>query len=282
MGETLTEQQYWDQHWEKLKLPVANTLAASSGLTRAIVEEFERATASRPPKTVLEIGGAPGGFLAYFASRHGAEIHALDYSEAGCRKTEENFRLLGQPVQVHQQDVFAVGPDFPRFDLVYSLGLIEHFAETQRIIKAHADLVKPGGLLILGVPHFVRVFWPVLSLFAPRVTQGHNRQALSPSLWTAYEQPLGLTPIRKAYVGGFDICLMHSVIGEEYAMGGGRYQVVGRALLAGLRLAFRTRQGIARRMPGVANACRVEGSWVSAYAMGTYVAGTCGEPLKSK
>jgi SAM-dependent methyltransferase len=45
------------------------------------------------------------------------------------------------------------------FDLVYSLGVVEHFPETELAIRNHAAAVKPGG--------YVFVTTPALSIFTP-------------------------------------------------------------------------------------------------------------------
>jgi 2-polyprenyl-3-methyl-5-hydroxy-6-metoxy-1,4-benzoquinol methylase len=271
MQKKLTERAYWDAHWRSLSLPVAHTLENSSGEARAILEAIEEATCGRPPRSVLEIGGAPGGFLAYFADRYGAEIHAVDYSEVGCRATEENFRLLGVPVHVHCRDLFSIDEQFPRFDLVYSLGFIEHFADTESVVRAHRALLNPNGLLILGVPHFVWAFWSLLQLFAPQVTQGHNRNALSLEQWTRFEHSLGLTPVLKRYLGGFKPRLMRSVIDEEIESGGGRFRPLGRLLSFGLRGLASAQRRLAKVFPGF-RLPSIEGKFWSAYALAAYTA----------
>jgi 2-polyprenyl-6-hydroxyphenyl methylase/3-demethylubiquinone-9 3-methyltransferase len=272
MTESLTEREYWNRHWDSLVLPVAHNLENSTGLARDILEFFESVLASRPPKTVLEIGGAPGGYLSYFHHRFGSEVHSLDYSETGCKKTEENFRMLGCPITVHHKDVFAIGADFPRFDLVYSLGLIEHFADTAKVVRAHRHLMKPDGLLILGVPHFVRVFWPVLLLLAPHVTRGHNRSALSPDFWRTFEREVGIVSLGKAYVGGFNPWLMGSVIGEELGTGGGRFKAIGRSLMLALRVTLALRRRVESVLPGIGRVFMYNGRRTSSYAMGVYAA----------
>ncbi len=39
------------------------------------------------------------------------------------------------------------------FDLVYSLGVVEHFPETAHAIREHARVVRPGGFVIITTPH---------------------------------------------------------------------------------------------------------------------------------
>ena len=241
----------------------------SKGLAYDIINTINTIVGSRKPISVLEVGGAPGGYLVHFARHYGAEIHSIDYSEVGCRATEENFRILGYPVTTHEIDIFAVGTDFPRFDIVYSLGLIEHFTDTEQIVKAHRNLLKPNGLLILGVPHFVDVFWPLLHLLAPHVTEGHNRKALTLKHWVDFEQVLGLTTIHKSYLGGFQPWLMSCVIREEYASGGGRFKPLGRLLMWCLRLVYSARQRYPRATNGVGMGS-VNGELVSAYAIAAY------------
>ena len=39
------------------------------------------------------------------------------------------------------------------FDAIYSMGTIEHFAETERAVSEMARVLKPGGCAIVGVPN---------------------------------------------------------------------------------------------------------------------------------
>jgi len=273
MQDTLTKREYWDRQWESLELPVAHDLENGTGLALPILKFFEGVLARRPPKTVLEVGGAPGGYLAYFARHYGSEIHAMDYSEAGCKKTEENFRILGCPITVHRRDIFAVEEGFPKFDLVYSLGLIEHFADPLAVVKAHRNLMKVDGTMILGVPHFMRVFWPILSLLAPRVTHGHNYETLALENWSAFERYLGLKPLAKSYMGGFGLGLMAEVIGSEHRLYGDRFWPIGKSIVLAIRLAA----ALSRRAkwivpPRLIGMLRIEGKGISSYCMGAYSA----------
>ena len=131
--------------------------------------------------------------------------------------------------------------------------------------------MKPDGLLILGVPHFVEVFWPLLHLLAPRVTGGHNRFALSVEHWTVFEQPLGLKPVRKSYLGGFEPWLINSVVGEEYASYGGRFKPLGRLLMRCLGLGLAVRHRVLRAIPSLGKTPTFDGKLLSAYAMAAYI-----------
>ena len=44
------------------------------------------------------------------------------------------------------------------FHIVYSLGFIEHFKELNIVVKKHTELLKPGGILLLGVPNLGGIY----------------------------------------------------------------------------------------------------------------------------
>ena len=39
------------------------------------------------------------------------------------------------------------------FDLVWSQGLVEHFTNTELIIREHFKATKPGGTVLISVPY---------------------------------------------------------------------------------------------------------------------------------
>jgi 2-polyprenyl-3-methyl-5-hydroxy-6-metoxy-1,4-benzoquinol methylase len=215
MTNELLEKQYWDNFWASIQLPMDIGANAQSSVARGVFDVFERFIPKRPPGRVLEIGGAPGRFLTYWA-RAGYEAHALDYSAIGCAKTRENFQLLSLPVTVHEMNVRGASRHLPQFDIVYSLGFIEHFHDLDAVLEEHHSLLKPGGLLFLGVPHFIHVFWPMLSRLAPNITGGHVRRTLSPRSWRSLQDSLGMSEVFEGFVGGFDPGPARSVIREEW------------------------------------------------------------------
>jgi 2-polyprenyl-6-hydroxyphenyl methylase/3-demethylubiquinone-9 3-methyltransferase len=154
---------------------------------------------------VLEVGAGVGGYLAYMTRTFGYQPHGLDYSPVACERLVENFRLLGLPVRVFQRDLLHdTLADVPRFDLVYSLGLVEHFADPGPVIARHARLAKLDGLVLLGVPSFLGVNWIFLKLFRPTEFDDLNVGTMNIHAWDAFEERCGLRPLFKGYVGGWE------------------------------------------------------------------------------
>ena len=201
----LTDEAFWDAYWRQLKLPVAADYARARPYEKEILAVFGRFVDHGAGGRAVEIGGAPGGYLAYIARTFGYEAHAIDSSPVGCGKLRENFQLLDLPVTVYCRDALAGDlSDLPRFDLVYSLGLIEHFANPLPMIRKHVELAKPGGLIVLGLPNFLGLSRPILKLTRPETLGKHNLRTMDVRTWAVFEHELGLEVLFRGYVGGWE------------------------------------------------------------------------------
>src|SRR5919109_3832423 len=134
----------------------------------------------------------------------GLEVTALEYSPVGVELTRENFRRLGIPAAVVHGDMFDEDLGIPPQDAVYSLGLIEHFDDPAAVARAHVRLVKPGGVLIIGAPNLKGLSRRLHRRLSPSVLETHHWPATDPEAWRGYERELGLEPLFKGYVGGFE------------------------------------------------------------------------------
>ncbi len=205
-----TKQQDWEDYWEKLELPAEVKKSKDNLYRNIILETFDRFLTQDSELTILEIGGAPGRYLAYFAKKFHYNINALDYSEIGCRKTQDNFKLLNLEVSVYQKDLFADDiSDMPEFDIVYSIGFIEHFADLKIVVEKHLQLLKPGGILFIGAPNFLGINHWVQKTLAPQNLAQHNIATMDIEKWNDYEKCFKLDTIFKGYIGGFEPGLFH-------------------------------------------------------------------------
>lgn len=224
----------------------------------AILDVFDRHLPSGRNLTVAELGGAPGQYLAYMHRHFGYRITCVDYSATGCDKTAENFRLLGIPGDVIQADIFGGDATLPQFDVVYSLGLIEHFADRTPVVERHTRLMKPGGYLVLGVPNFRGLSGWFMRSLAPTVYAAHDIDAMDLDRWQEFEDALQLKPLFKGYVGGFEPSIFQRR--EEKRLG----NLVPHLLAKGLHAALHRHFGFLRRF---------NGPRLSGYAMAVYQRG---------
>jgi SAM-dependent methyltransferase len=202
----LTDEAYWDGYWEQSvrELPVVISRDTTTFQAQAILDVLDRWLEPSSDMTALEVGGSPGQYLAYLHRRTGYRCAVLDFSPVGCALTRKNFSLLEIPVTVYERDMFDHKLDIGQFDVVYSLGLIEHFADVAAAVAAHVRLVRAGGLLILGVPNFAGVNgWFAERIDRPRFTS-HNLDAMRLDRWDRFETAHDLQRLFRGYVGGFE------------------------------------------------------------------------------
>ncbi len=202
--ERLTTRQDWDEYLNKVELPAEIKKEGKNLFLNEILNVFDRYLSRNEKLSILEIGGAPGQYLVYMARNFGYKIHALDYSAYGCERTKKNFELLGLDGAVYQRDLFSDLSDLPRFDIVYSLGFMEHFEDLEKVIEKHLELLKPGGILLIGTPNFLGVNRMMFKRLAPEILAKHNLASMDVNNWLKFENKFRLRPVFKGYVGGFE------------------------------------------------------------------------------
>lgn len=199
----LTTKEYWDKRWVRIRLPVILEPNTQHPVGKEIIRIFEEFLPKKKLSAV-EIGGAPGRFIAYLSKYYSYKASVIDYSEIGCNKTRENFELLGLSVNIYNRDFFDDLSDLPRFDIVFSTGFIEHFNDLNDVFQRHVALLEKGGVLIIGVPNFRGVTEKVLKHTSPEFLSRHNLDAMDLENWSVLENVYGLTSLFKGYIGGFE------------------------------------------------------------------------------
>jgi SAM-dependent methyltransferase len=235
--EALTDDSFWDERWAAERLP-AEMDRKRWVFADAVLALFERYLPPNPELSILEIGGAPGRWLASLHRARGYRVAVLDRSAVGAAKTRENFELLGIDGEVLEEDMFAPTLPEARFDVVCSLGLIEHFKDPRPVVEAHLPFLKPGGLLVLGVPNLRGVNALVARRLAPAHLALHNTRVMDLDRWAEFEDALRLRVLFKGYVGGFDPTILARVERRGLlarAIGGTLYRAGAVSNLRGLR-----------------------------------------------
>lgn len=154
---------YWDRKWKKASMP-APIDPYRPGLKnypfRQYHNYFGKVFAAVPTrgKKLLEIGCAQSAFLPYFAKYFGFEVCGLDRSQHGCERAEAMLRQENVSGRVYCSDLFCPPPDLlGAFDVLFSLGVVEHFEPTSNCLRAMARLLKPGGRMITVIPNLLGI-----------------------------------------------------------------------------------------------------------------------------
>ena len=110
-------------------------------------------------KTV-EVGSGVGVY-SFILAKHGAVVTLLDYSQKALLLARKYFESTGLSASFICMDALSLNPSLlSKFDVAMSFGTIEHFRYPERFLmaKAHTDLVRAGGVVIISVPN--RLFFP--------------------------------------------------------------------------------------------------------------------------
>lgn len=174
--EVLAEQDYWDSIYEDVKPEIV----PPGNLLRTWIESH--VPRANGDKHALEIGCFPGRYLGVLGEL-GYVIHGVDLTP-GVRLMSKSFRDLGLRVgEFREADFLSMQVD-QTYDLVSSYGFIEHFSDWPAILRKHAALVKPGGLLVVEVPNFRGAFQQLFHRWLDRTNMSrHNLEAMQPREW---------------------------------------------------------------------------------------------------
>lgn len=102
-------------------------------------------------KKIVELGAGSGSDIMSLA-KSGAEAYALDFSSESLKSINFWAKKKNTHIQTVRADIKKIPFPDNYFDLVYSVGLVEHFKKTLPLIKEQLRILKPGGFLIVDVP----------------------------------------------------------------------------------------------------------------------------------
>ncbi len=155
---TLSKKKYWAAHYtgnanKYSKVKTFFSYSLQNHEYFQILKKFLKKT----DKTILEIGCAPGSFLIKLNKKFGLEPHGVEYTQNGAELTKKNLTLnevsYGEIVHSDVFDLQYQKKYQETYDLVISLGFIEHFDDLKKTLEAHSHLAKKRGTIIVTMPN---------------------------------------------------------------------------------------------------------------------------------
>ncbi len=158
--------------------------------------------------SLLELGAGTGLCAHFLAAKTKAQTALLEKDAQLAVKLKEKYK----DKKIIQADLFNFNTK-KKWDLVYSLGLIEHFPDEQRIkaIKLHRKLSSKYILIAVPVVSFIKryLFYPSIKFYSSRydlvppklyqpgeLEKEFQKAGLKP--WRIKKNPLGITILSKA------------------------------------------------------------------------------------
>lgn len=202
----LTERKFWEDYWnnkrDQLIGPVHET-----GFHNRVLDAVISSNSNI--KSSIELGGFPGTFSIYVKKKYNLETTLLDYfiDQSIVDDLLAANGLDENAIKLIEDDLTLDHPIEKKYDLVFSIGLIEHFVDTKGIIKRHLDYSKPGADLLIILPNFRGINGWLQRKFDKPNYDVHNISSMDLDLLKSIADELNIEDASTYYVGRFSIWL---------------------------------------------------------------------------
>lgn len=182
------------------------------------------------PARILEVGCAPGRKLVKFAKTFGYDPYGIDFSESGVEATKDLFISEGlDPEHVICADFFdekLLDKYKGYFDVVISLGFVEHFTEVEEVVSRHIQLLREGGVLLISIPNLKGINFVLTYLINRNALKLHNLDLMDSKAFLSLFQHPEIEKMFCGYYGKFyyGVCVSDTKVGSKLAKIYGRVQ----------------------------------------------------------
>lgn len=161
-------------------------------------------------KSVVEIGGGGSAWLARLALDYpDTRFTCFDYAPEGNALIRDfgAAHALGNLAAV-QGDMFDGPANAEQFDIVYSIGVVEHFEDLAQTMAAISAFCRPGGRILTFIPNMAGSLGTLTRRYAPDVYAIHNPHDLA-SFCKGHEEA-GLLIEEAGYLGSSNFGVLSS------------------------------------------------------------------------
>ncbi|MCJ7544840.1 MAG: class I SAM-dependent methyltransferase [Phycisphaerae bacterium] len=194
----LTTAQYWGERQSGAaltpkKLAELHRISEWFDAVRPYLAEYEG-------QRLLELGCSPGYASAVICTQLRFQPSGVDFSpEAGLYPV--NLAAVGvKNATLYPCDIRDFSPP-TLYDVVCSVGLVEHFSEPKSMLSEHSRLLRQGGLMVVVVPNFRKVPFLYHWVFDRRDLVRHNLACMEPRLFEDFSREHGFQIVLLRHVG---------------------------------------------------------------------------------
>jgi SAM-dependent methyltransferase len=202
MKNVLTTKYFWKTYWS------TQSIIRKVKKNIYFADLLKSASENLKGSEFIEIGGFPGNYPIYVHKYLKLNATLLDYLY------DKNIVTQLMAINgIDTKDIIIIDEDFftfkskKKYDLVFSSGFIEHFIDTQQVIKKHVDLLKKDGKLIITLPNFLGLNGFIQKLTVNSFYRAHNLKAMDMNYLLSILNKMKLRNIQVRYYGYFGIWL---------------------------------------------------------------------------
>ena len=101
--------------------------------------------------------GSGSGAMAIYAAKRGHKVTGVSLSQRDNQVAAERLKILGlsnaEFVTGDLRELEKVAAGWPPFDQVICFEVIEHIKDDRKLVRDLANVLKPGGVLLLTTPY---------------------------------------------------------------------------------------------------------------------------------
>lgn len=199
--ERLTDQDYWEKYYSKSatnKKNIIDVVSIYDKYWNVLITEND----NKNKKTLIELGGYPGRYLAYLSDKYNLTSTCLDFN-SDTIKVEESMPAFGVvDYKIIQADILNYKP-LEKYDLVISNGFIEHFDNYEKVLNNHCAYLKKGGTMLVMIPNkrgSRRLYGYLVDY---KNLKAHNLKCMEKKTFENFANENNLLVLKNEYFGGF-------------------------------------------------------------------------------
>lgn len=143
-------QEYWESVWDTKQ--TIEKMDISYYTHKLLHSLYGKYLNFDKDKTICEIGCSMSQNLLYFHDNFGYQINGIDYDKKSALKTKIIYQNMGYESNIYHRDFFD-NTHFPKYDILVSFGVFEHFENLDKSIKHTLNYINEGGTIITMIPN---------------------------------------------------------------------------------------------------------------------------------
>lgn len=146
----------FEHFWQKIEdrykyiIPDAHSLTQLGYMTFLSYQFLEKRFPQKEGLISIECGSGTGSTSLYFRKR-GYHTVLFDASQKALEISRDNYKRECETGYAVRGDVLKMSFKNDVFDVVFSLGLLEHFENVSEVLKEMVRILKPGGLFFATI-----------------------------------------------------------------------------------------------------------------------------------
>ena len=155
----MNDRAFYESFWTGFSSPLAMQLAIHTESRRPLLKMLAGLLPEGRTGRILEVGCGTALDSCLLAARHAqVQAFACDLSEQAVRVAQTNARELGAPLHTFVGDLTSLPFHDGFFDLLFSQGVLEHFADPAPAMREQVRVLHAGGVLVVDVPQKYNVY----------------------------------------------------------------------------------------------------------------------------